>query len=539
MPFPPAPPRERWTCAGVVALLLLCVFVNGRATTGDLTWPGSNIEGVGIDLYRDMALARTMLDSGYGPDPNYLGELTWYNPLVPSLTALTSALTGADVPLVIARIGAYANLLAPAAFYLLAATLLGRWPGVYALAGYLFLMAASLPAWISATYSPWFMPVNFAQAPFYLTVWAFVRGRQSPRRAWDIATGASWGVTFLAHAAPALVFGVMAVAATVVDVRRRDGARVAFPAAATRLAVMIVLALVVSSPLLVTIVGHYGLRTLHKQPGMYTAPLLGRELPTLVWQHVSAAMLVAAVGAATVWRQRPSTVRLVVFTWLLAAGLFLLLAYVLLAGRVLAGWALASPVPSFHFFFYLKAATALLFAVGVSTLAGRAGRVAALARWPAQHRAQALCAALVVAGAPTYLARPDFAEARRDALDTMAGAQVQVAGWLRAHAQPGDVVLTVDYDAAVMPGPAGVKVVAAFTAFSNPYVDWEARAQDRDRMFAALDAGDAAAFTALAGHYRVTHLIARGRRAEAYATTPGLPVEPVFSAGGIQVFRRR
>lgn len=539
MPSLPATVRERWTAACVFALLVSVAFSNGVATTGDLSWPGAEVEGVGIDLYRDIALAQTMVDSGYGPDPNYLGERTWYNPLVPSITAAASAATGVAVPVVVTRIGAYANLLAPLSFYLLATTLLGRWQALYAVAGFLFLTASTLPSWISATYSPWFMPVNFAQTLFYLTVWAFVRARRSPGHGWFIVTGALWGVTFLAHSAPALVFGVMAIATFAVDLRGREGERISVATALGRLAAMMVLAIAVSSPFLATLVGHYGLRTLHTQPGMYTAPLLGRELPTLLWLHVTASMLVVAVGGVALARQPASHLRLTVGTWLLSAGGFLALSYVFLVARLLAGWMLPSLVPSFHFFFYIKAVTPLLFAVGVTALATRAGRAHALRTWSPRALADALCILLVFAGAPAYLSRPDFGAARRDALETMESDQVRVAVWLREHGRPTDVVLASDYDAGVIAGPAGVKVVAAFTAFSNPYVDWETRARARDQLFAALDAGDGAAFAALADRYGVTHVIARGRGAAIYAANSVSPIEQVFAAGGIRLFRRR
>ncbi len=539
MPFPPATARARWASPFVLALLLSLALTTGVATTRDLTWPGAGLSGVGIDLYRDMAFAQTMLDSGFGPDPNYPGERMWYNPLVPAITAAISALTGAAPSLVVTRLGAYVNLLAPLGFYLLAVTLLGRWQALYAVAGFLFLTGSALPSWISATYSPWLMPVNFAQGLFYLTVWAFVRARTASGVAWYAATGALWGVTFLAHAAPALVFGVMALATFAFDVRWREGARVPAGTALGRLALMIGLALVVSSPLLVTIIGHYGLRTVHTEPAMYTEPLLGRELPRMLWLHLTAPMLVAAVGALALARQKSPAARIPIGTWLLASGLFLAQAYVLLAARVLAGWRLPSFVPSFHFFFYAKAATAMLFALGVTAIAARAVRLPAFQRWSPRALADALCLLLLVVGAPTYMARPDFGEARRDALATMSSHQVRVAEWLRAQRQRADVVAASDYDAAVIAGPAGVKVVAAFSTFSNPYVDWDARAEARDRLFAALDAGDDDAFAELADRFALTHVIARGRRAADYAARGVGPIEEIFAAGDIRVFRRR
>lgn len=530
---------ERMAPAWACAVLLLLALGRGVSVTGDLTWPGADIEGVGIDLYRDVALAQTMLDRGYGPDPNYVGERTWYNPLVPSITAAVSAVTGADVPLVIVRVGAYANLLAPLTFALLATALLGPWRGVYALAGYLFLMSSTLPSWISATYSPWLMPVNFAQAPFYLTVLSFVRARQAPSRGRDVVTGALWGVTFLAHAAPALVFGLMVLAAAVADVRSPAGG----PASAARVlrgvAVMIAVALLVSSPLLWTILGHYGLRTVHTQPGLYTAPLLGRELPTLLRLHLTAPILVAGVGGVMLWRQPPSPLRSTMFLWFGAAASLLVAAYGALAIRLVTGRVVPIPVPSFHFFFYLKAAGGVLFAIGVVALADAVGRLPALARLTPRVRAHALCLLLLLAGAPSYLARPDFGVARRDAQATMQSDEVRVAEWLRTHRQPADVVLASEFDAAVIAAPSGMRVVAAFNTFSNPYVDWEARARDRDQLFAALDAGDSAGVTRLADRYGVTYAIARGRRADTYGATPGLRLAPVFTAGTIRVFRRQ
>lgn len=538
MPTPPAVARPRWVSHLVLAALLLLAFATGYTTTHDLDWPGASSGGVGIDLYRDIALAQTMLDSGYGPDPNYLGERSWYNPLVPGMTALVSLVSGSPVPRVAARLGAYVNLAAPLAFYLMAASLLGRWRALSAVAAFLFLTSSTVPSWVSATYSPWLMPVNFAQSLFYVTVWAYVRARRRGGRGGYALTGCLWGVTFLAHAAPALVFGLVVLAATAVDVRRRDGARVAARPALGRACTMIALAAAVSTPLLVTILGHYHLRTIHRQPAMYTEPLLGRELPTLLWLHVTLPMLLVGIGALALWRRGPSPLRLIVGAWLAAAGLLLAYGYVVMAARLLGDVLLPSLVPSIHFFFYVKAALPLLFAVGLGAVADRASRLGAGPRWSADAWADALGLALLLLGAPTYLARPDFAESRQDALDTSNSDQVRAALWLREHAEPWSVALASNYDAAVIPGPAGVKVVAAFNAYSNPYVDWDVRAQARNQLYAALDAGNDEEFARVADRYAVRYVIARDKRGAAYQANPASPLVQVFQAGEIRIFRR-
>jgi len=97
----------------VFVLLLATAFSVGFRTTRGLNWPGADWGGVGIDLYRDISSAQTILNEGYGPDPTYRGERNWYNPLTPSVSAVVSRLSGAPVHVVVTRLGTYANLLAP------------------------------------------------------------------------------------------------------------------------------------------------------------------------------------------------------------------------------------------------------------------------------------------------------------------------------------------------------------------------------------------------------------------------------------------
>jgi hypothetical protein len=544
----------RWLPSALSLALIGAAFWFGLQTTRGLDFPGMGWTGVGIDLYRDISSAQTMLDAGYGADPTYAGERTWYNPLTPAISAAVSAVTGRPVHVVVSRIGAFANLLAPLAFFLMCAALFDRWTALFATAGFLFLLPGSLPSWVSATYSPWFLPVNFVQSLFYLTVIALHRAWRSRRVGAFVLAGLAWGVTFLGHTAPALVLGGMTtIWAAVMMWRARGGqvrdARLQPKAIAIRYALLVSLAIIVSLPFLAIITGHYGLRIKNPEPSAYSEPLLSRELPTLIKLHLTVPMLIAVVGLVALVRRRTHGVsRLLAFSWIASAALFLAYSFVRLAGKA-AGVTLPSIVPSFHFFFYLKAASALLFGVGLMAIgkfwaarigARRGARPSARARLDsARVRAAAIGLILLGVQAPAYQARSDFGESRAEALAVSSSPQVQVFTWLREHAGQTDVVLSTDEDAATTVAPSGAKVVAIFPGFSNPYVDLEPRRAARDRMFEALDRQDDVAFRELASRYGVTYVLTMAPRSEAFDAQPRDVLQLVRRAGNRRLYRVR
>jgi hypothetical protein len=537
-----------WIPVGIFVLLLGVALLFGLRTTHGLEWPSVNWEGVGIDLYRDISSAQTMINTGYGPDPTYFGERTWYNPLTPTMIAVTSVATGWPVHLIATHIGTYANLLAPLCFFLMCAMLFDRWTALFATTGFLFLLPGSLPSWISATYSPWFLPVNFVQAVFYLAVIALSRAIRDGRLAAYAVAGLVWGLVFLGHTAPALVLGGMTLmwAGVTAWSGRRPGGR-AVNEVALRFGLMVILAIVVSLPLIAIIVGHYGLHMKNPEPSAYSEPLLSRELPTLIRLHLTIPMAIAAVGLVVLVRRKSHhAARLLVLSWMASAGVFLTYSFVRL-GAKLAGIVLPTIVPSFHFFFYLKAAIAVLFGVGLTAI----GRMAVA--WIAKRRgvpasprvavaagraaAACVCLALLVVQAKTYAARPDFDEARRESLAVTGSDQVRAFAWIREHLGPTDVVLTGDRDAATIVAPSGAKVVCIFTGFSNPYVDFEARRDARDRMFAALERGDRATFHELAARYHVTYVLTRARRSTDFDSHPPADLQLAFTVGDVRIYR--
>ena len=196
----PAPgARGRWLPHAVAAVALAAALGSGLFAARGLSVPPE------VDHYRDMGAAQSVLDGNRGADPAYAGERWWYPPLLPALTAGLSRVTGLPLPALYVRVGPWLNLLGALAFYGLGCLLLTAWPALLALLAYLFVGTWSLPSWGQATYSPWLWPLFFVQLFAFLTASAWLLALRTGRRRWDVATGLLLGLTFLGHAAPALI----------------------------------------------------------------------------------------------------------------------------------------------------------------------------------------------------------------------------------------------------------------------------------------------------------------------------------------------
>jgi hypothetical protein len=546
----------RWLPIRVLPVLFAIVLIAsamtvGIRTTRGLAWPGQDWTGAGIDLYRDIASAQTMRDTGYGPDPTYLDEKTWYNPMTPGITAVTSAVLGLPVNVVATQIGAYVNVLAPLGFLLLCAKLFDRWTACYATAAFLFLTSGPLPSWVSATYSPWFMPVNFVQAVFYPAVLVLWKAHRTGKLGWYVAAGLAWGLVFLGHTGPALILGgmnCMWVASLIwaawrePDAARKARRREELKRGAVRFAVMAAVAIAVSAPFVMIIAGHYGLRIKNPIPSAYSYALLSRGLPRLIVIHLTVPMAIALIGLIRLRMHRSHrTARLLVMSWVATCALFLAYSFARLGAQQVAGIALPSIVPSFHFLFYLKAATAVLFGVGLRVISKWAWK-----QWRRERAfraaagtpiAVAICVLLLIPAVLTYQSRADFTVERTDALKVPGSAELQAFEFLRNHVGPRDVVLATDRDGAVVATPTGAKVVAIYDGFSNPYVDLAPRVAARDRMVASLATGDVATFRTLAAQYGVTWVVLRPPAAVGDLAPWQGTLEFAATAGSLSLYR--
>ena len=515
-----------------------------RRTTAHLDWPHD------ADQFRDIAQAQTFRDQWALDDPYYLGETIWYNPLLPGVVAILSAISGEQVHIVYVRAGPYLNLLAPLGLFAAIGYAAGPWTAVAALFVFVFLQPPQAPAWTAATYSPWLFPGVFAQSLFYFSLVAYQRALVSRSARRYVGLGLLWGLCFLGHTAPALVLGCMLIVRTVAEQIRR-GLRNHEPGGIAQIWGRLLAGLtafVVAMPLVSSVLGRYHLRTLNPEPTRWGgAPLALENLrPFLSWQG-ALVLALAILGLVALARQRvPRAGRVMLSDWGLAT--IAIVAWAHLVDVLPAE--MPTIIPRFHFLFYAGALVSVFAGLGLAwladlsaaalgRLAGPAGRRPSAAWIPIAARC-VLVLALALAGSAVY---PSYKQGRAFVADRAAAWQMTrqreralFVDWARTHTSPHDVFLCTDDVSLFFVGPAGRKVVAVDRFFSNPYVDWSRRAGDRDRMLATIRNRDASGFKILADRYRVRFIVLDDDHSRNAQGFPGL--EQVFAVANASVWRR-
>lgn len=490
----------------VWAGLAICLAVGvGVSVAGSLEVPPE------IDHYRDMGAAEALLDGRWGEDPAFVGETGWYPPLLPAIMAGLATLTGKPLTWLYVHIGPLLNAAAPLAFYWLATHLFSRWAAVLSLVGYLFLANWNADTWTLASYSPWVWPVLFAQTFFFLALRAWLVASERGGLLRSCIAGVMIGLTFLAHAAPAVLLVVITLVTTV-----QCGTTKGSSQAIRGLLAAGGTAALVCSPFLVPLVLRYGLETQNPVPGRYG----GMWLSTIVSTQLSLRALGAALGCFWLLSERQVLARwgrLSVLAGLGAtiAGLVYALVNQQLAPR---GIELPMLFPPFHFLFYLLAFEALLFGPGIEWLGRRAGALLEpkvkhsvspefLACWQG-WKWPLVWLALVVIGLPGFLLRDDYTkwprESRRLARDERTRA---IYTWAKETLGPQDVVLADTTTSMFGVVAAGHGVVTTYPTMTSPYVALEPRERARDAMYEALRSGEIAEFVAQARLFGVTYVV--------------------------------
>jgi hypothetical protein len=500
--------RERVGLDLAFLALIAIAVINGIKITAGVAWPYD------LDQFRDIGMAQAILDHRYGTDHLYLGETIWYNPLVSGIVTATSSFTGIAPPVVVTQAGAYLNLFAPIAFYLLVSYLFNRSVALAASAAFLFAPIGDAPSWAAATYSPWIFSPNIAQAFFYLTLIAFGKAIESRQRRWYLIVGILLGVTFLGHTAPAVILGIIILVGLTMKSPTQSELQVpsALLGKVLPLLLIVTVAFIVSLPFTFSILFHYHLKILNPIPGNWIyAPLAIDNLPNFLRGYVSWFSMIAAVGlVALIGKGNRRSAKITLLTWLVICCVAL---------AVNEAQQITSPrlhlmlVPAHHFLFYLRAIENILFGVGL------VWGCRFLARWLAsifgkrseqldrfRRRTEVALVALAVVVFlvlvfPKYRARFDFTNARSQAVSfAERKAYLNAYRWILSNTKPVDVFLSLkgDLDLSIV-GPADRKVVVTCQAeFSNPYVDWNSRSNTALKIVDKLTSAPLDARAALA-----------------------------------------
>ncbi len=499
--------RERAGCDLAFFVLVAIALINGIRTTAGVAWPYD------LDQFRDIGMAQAILDHRYGTDHLYLGETIWYNPLTSAIAAAISSATGIAPPFIVTQAGAYLNLFAPIAFYILVTYLFDRLVALAAVAAFLFSPIGDAPSWAAATYSPWVFSQNLAQGFFYLTLVAYGKAIGSKQWRWHLIVGILLGITFLGHTAPAAILGVIILVGLMMNSAAQSELQVrsALFLKVVPLLLILTVAFIVSLPFTFSILFHYHLKILNPVPGNWIyGPLAIEKLSDFLRGYLSWVSAIAAVGLVVlICRRSARPGKIALFTWLMICCAALALNEV---------QQLTSPrlhlmfVPAHHFLFYLRAIEGILFGVGLvwgcrllarglaSLFRKRPDQLDHFRR-PAETGVVALAIVVfLVLVYPRYRARFDFTNARSQAVSfAERKAYLDAYRWILSNTKPVDVFLSLngDLDLSIV-GPADRKVfVTAQAEFSNPYVDWNYRFNAASQVVDKLTSAPSDALAAL------------------------------------------
>jgi hypothetical protein len=175
-------------------------------------------------------------------------------------------------------------------------------------------------------------------------------------------------------------------------------------------------------------------------------------------------------------------------------------------------------VPSFHYFFYLKALESVFFGMGLVYLLPSA------VRWLSERMSSqktnyslkrigpfiwvTLIILFSLAYYPIYSKRSDFTYLRELALQRESEkTKLEVYYFIKDHISPDKVILC-ELGQSMFPVMAsGRKMVATTFTFSNPFVDFDQREKDRDEMLSYLVTGKSESDKQLFAKYQVSYIL--------------------------------
>ncbi len=530
--------------AGFILMLLLAFFQCFRVAH-HVVWPHDP------DLYRDMAFIQGVLDGDYGQDPNYAGASLWYNPLLFSIEALIVKFTGLPVHIVVSRAGIYLNLLGPIAFFILTVVFFDLRIALAATLSYLFLATGNIPGSAAATYSPWLLPVCFAQFTFYVSLIFAYKAFSTQKYGWFAVLGASVGIGFLAHTGPAVLMILILISLQVGNIAKaiRDKQRPLvnkyFLQGLTAFGAFFIAGL----PLLYSIVFKYHLHYVNKEifefrAGIFILP----NIRQFIKENVSFSLLISIVGFVWFYREfRETVIRKIILNWLFVSGFMFVYTSALPKLHEM-HINLPDTIPSYHYFFYIKALQSVFYGFGLTFLIGY------LLRWIdrriSNKRIQRenvasfnnlvfvfcilLCAIVYF---PLYKNRTDFTPHWEPSLT--AGVftdRIQTYDYIIHHINPEKVILCEESanDFPVM--ASGRKMVSASMLFSNPFFDFNVRYADRNSMLEFLKTGEPKSARQLFDKYQVSYVLVTNEELKQYKLPSPLLKGPVHANGMYTLF---
>ncbi|ASU35118.1 hypothetical protein [Mucilaginibacter xinganensis] len=513
-------------------IMILAAFVQCYRTVHDLHWANEP------DFDRDIAYIRTTLNGHYGQDANYAGQYMWYNPLLFLTETLIVKLTGLPINIVVARAGAFLNIISPLAFFIMVSKLFDIKTALAALLSFLFLATGNLPCWGAATYSPWLISDSFVQFLFYINVIFCYKAFSTQQIRWFVLLGASIGITFLGHSAPAILIILILISLQlqkiIKAIRQKE-----YQSIKTYLLQGIVAAipfLLCASPFLYFVWGKYHFHFVNRAilecaPGIFER----KSSVTMLKTNITFSLLIAIIGGIWFYKKQDNKlIRQIIFSWLIITIFMYVYESVVPTLDRLNIIHLPDTIPAFHYFFYLKSLQSIFFAFGFIYLFQiLITSIPALSKLKSSNNL--FIAAVLLYGMvyfPIYINRTDFKESRAESIAKgNEKDKIEIYNFIEKNI-PLNNVLLCEHDLSLFPVmPTAIKMVSVETYFSNPYLSYDQRESDRNTMLNYLGSGSPASAVELFNAYKV-RIVLLTNRDYAKLKTPAFASNKVLFKNG-------
>jgi hypothetical protein len=367
-------------------------------------------------------------------------------------------------------------------FFFMARAMLGPRAACVGTALFVLLNSAFTPPWISGGYSPWLLIPLLAQAFFFATLW-LIHARVT-HGGWLSASaiGTAIGTTFLAHTVPGLLLvGILVI--TVVFTRCYNWRTVAW------LAIVGACTFVLAAPYVAPLVLSYPDGIIHLPPGAYTEGLLRPNTQaafTLALLNMPLLVGIIIIFLRRSWTNQNTLIML--SAWIFLCAFMLVRHYACAESSTTNLFCTKLRVPVHHYHLYIQAASPFVIAAAFS-------QVSALRIW-----VRIALSIYAIVGIFIFFNRPYDVGARNWVVGNQSnpfGRSLDLYRWLRTSASANVVYVTFP-DAPLGPGnesgdletslnfvpfivmAAAKPLLAANPFFSNPYVDWDSRHQQRN-----------------------------------------------------------
>jgi len=526
-------------------LMLLMAFMQCYKTTRDLRWAADP------DFDRDIAFVQGTVDGHFGKDPNYQGEYLWYNPLLFSIETFIVKVSGLPVHDVVTRAGTYLNLLAPIAFILMLIFLFDHKVALASLLSYLFLASGNILGWGAATYSPWLYPVSFVQFIFYLNIVLCYQAFSRQNIFWFLALGIGIGISFLGHTAPTVLIILILISIQVGKIRKtlKEKDYSSLKKYISQGMVTFAAFVLAGFPLLYYIVGKYHLHLINRATFEYAEGIfIWNNFFGMIKANISISFLVAIIGFVWFYKNfHHALIRKIIFNWFFIS--IIMYIYSTLVAGLDSKFSIHLPgtVPSFHYFFYLKAVQSVFFGFGFISILKLLwtsvndfikNRAVKIRKGNYFNQffiiAVLLCSIIYF---PFYKNRQDFVLLREQAIVKENDKdKMEVYHYIMQNIS-SDKVILCEKDPSLFPVMATArKMVSIAFTFSNPYLDFDKRENDRNNMLLFIETGQPPEANPLFAAYQVNFVLLSNNEFKKSKHISALLGEKVFRNSTYSIF---